>query len=198
MTKARWLSFFWSRERQEIACDGERFAHPLPVSTSPSHDVAHLLVAASWLPWKPTGTRDEICASEFNSVLLEHLAVDVLDAIVLGHSAHGSLPRVLEYARHFAEVHYAPFPVSFEDAVDRFCEGLDAETILRLSPVFFRTRAFELAHQDRTDHVLSASFSSAFTPESCALTRSAREALARQLGALQVDSELVAVRWRAS
>ncbi len=163
MSGARWLSLYWSRERQEIACDGERFAHPLETNTAASHDVAHLLAAAGGLPWRPLGTRDEVSTAEFNAVLLEHLASNVLNAVLLGSgTVEDALERTLEHARWFLEVHYAPFWCSFDEALAALATRVDVETVTRLSPVFFRVRVFELGHDGVREEKITASFSSAF------------------------------------
>jgi len=166
VAETRWLRFHWTPDRQEIAVDGETFAHPEAVGTAPSHDLAHLLAAASGLPWKPKGTRDDVCRAEFAAVLLEHLGVYVFDAVVLGRgSANSVLDRTLEHARWFAIEHYAPFPESFDSALDRLRVGVDAEVLVRLSPVFFRLRAFELEHGDFRQRTFGARFCSTFRPE---------------------------------
>jgi hypothetical protein len=180
---ARWLSFYWSPERQEIACDGERFAHPVATNTASSHDVAHLLAAAGGLPWKPAGTREEICYAEHAAVLLEHLSVAVLEAELFGRGPD-ALDRTLAHSRWFVEEHYAPFPVSFDEALDRFVRELDREAVVRLSPVLFRTRVFELKEQDSRERTLQGSFSSQFNPRVTGPLLRAREALGRELEAL--------------
>ena len=180
-----WLRFLWTPERQEIAVDGEAFAHPEATGTSPSHDVAHLLAAAGGIAWKPRGTRNEICLAELNAVLLEHLGVNTLEAVLLGRGHAGAaLDRAIEHARWFATEHYAPFPESFDSALARFREGLDVEVIVRLSPVFFRMRAFELEHADFRERVFSAQFCSTLRPRVAPGWRELQQEFASQLGAL--------------
>ncbi len=179
----RWLSFYWSPERQEIACDGERFAHPIETNTASSHDVAHLLAAAGGLSWRPAGTREEVCHAEFNAVLLEHLGVAVLESELLDRD-RDILKRTLGHARWFVEEHYAPFPVSFDEALERFVCKLDRETVVRLSPVLFRTRVFELKDPNSRERTLQGSFSSLFAPRVAGPLLRAKEALGRELEAL--------------
>ncbi len=186
--RTRWLSFHWSPDRQEIACDGERFAHPVATNTHASHDVAHLLAAAGGLPWKPSGTREEVCAAEFNAVLVEHLAVSVLEAELLGRGSD-LLEPTLRHLRWFVEEHYAPFPVSFDEALERFLHMLDREAVVRLSPVLFRTRVFELNEHDFRDRTLQGRFTSGFAPRVTGPLLRAKEAL---------EGELLALALRAS
>jgi hypothetical protein len=185
VAEAKWLRFLWTPERQEIAVDGEVFAHPLATNTSPSHDVAHLLAAASGLPWKPHGTRDAICVAEFGAVLLEHLLGGVLEAVFLGHESLSTVCEcALEQGRWFVETHYAPFPVSFEAAFLSFRGGLDAEAVVRLSPIFFRLRALEL-HEDVRMRTLAAQFCSTFQPELDAVSREPQRQLRHVVAGLR-------------
>ncbi len=147
--------------------------------------MAHLLAAASGLPWKPRGTRDEVCVAEFHAVLLEHLAVAAFDAVHLGRcSGESPLARALEHARWFVERHYAPFPMNFETALACFRTGLEVEPLVRLSPLFFRTRAFELEHGDFQERTFSGRFCSSFRPEVDSLSREPQRELARQVAVL--------------
>lgn len=182
MREAQWLTLLWTPGRQEFSVDGERFAHPMETPTSASHDVAHLLAAASGLSWKPSGTRDDVCFAELAAVLLEHLADNVSSAVLLGRgTAEGALSRTLEYARWFIDEHYKPFPVSFDRALAEFVSGLEIETAARLSPVLFRTRIFELEHQDARELVLEAAFSSHFVPEASSALSTLRTHFAKAL-----------------
>ena len=178
------LSFYWSPERQEIAVDGERFAHPVATRTQPSHDLAHLLAAASGLAWKPAGTREQICFAELHSVFLERLLGAALGVVLLEQKR--DLGRTLDHTRWFVAEHYAPFPVGFEEALERLRRALDGEALLRLSPLFFRARAFELKHQDSRERTFSASFSSMLAPRASGLLHDARAELARYMAALEL------------
>jgi hypothetical protein len=88
----------------------------------------------------------------------------VFDSVVLGREGNNAVERSLEHARWFAEEHYAPFPASFDAALERFCRRLDVEAVVRLSPIFFRTRAYELEHPDFAFRSFGARFSSSFRP----------------------------------
>lgn len=187
MTRARWLSFFWSRERQEIMVDGEAFAHSTTTPTSPAHDLAHLIAAAAGLPWKPRGTRDQICFAEHAAIFLENLAVNAFDAVHCGGN-NDVLDRTVEHARWFVEQHYAPFPSSAEVALARVRDDADLEVIVGLSPIFFRLRAYELAHSDFRERTFGARFSSAFRSPIDDVSRGPQRVLAAQLVALRERS----------
>lgn len=190
MAYTRWLRFLWTPERQEIAVDGESFAHPEATGTAPSHDVAHLLAAAAGLSWRPRGTRDEVCIAEFHAILLEHLGVASFDAVHLGRGSAGSpLARALKHARWFVDKHYAPFPMSFETALASFCKALDVELVVRLSPVFFKLRAFELEHEDFRGRTFAARFCSTFRPVADGVSREPQRELARQIEMLVSGSQ---------
>lgn len=136
------LALLWSPEGQGFARGAETFRHPGEVGTSPSHDVSHLLLAASdKLPWRPSGTRVEICFAEYNAVLLEHLLLRAVQGEAPGLAVRASLG----HAAWFCREHYAPFPVEPAEALRRFREGLDLEGALRLFPFFWGVRVVELA-----------------------------------------------------
>jgi hypothetical protein len=94
------------------------------------------------------------------------------------------LARALEHARWFVEAHYAPFPVSFDEGLQAFARGLDLEAVVRLSPVFFRTQAFELEQGDARERVLHGAFSSEFAPEPEGVLSRLRQELESALVAL--------------
>lgn len=175
------LSFEWSPARQEIAVDGERYAHDGPTKTSIAHDVAHLLAAASGLPWLPRGTLREISLAEFNAVLLEHVAGDVLSG-ALGLRPNG-LAWTLRHAQWFLEVHYKN-PLPFAEALGAFVAGVDVAVVTRLSPVFFATRLYELGNKTARARPVAGAFSSDFVPEPDRVSRRAQPMLERQLLAI--------------
>lgn len=138
------LAFQWAPDNQEIVVGSDRYFHGEPTNTRPSHDVAHLIAAASGLPWKPAGSREDVCFAEYNAVLVEHLAVEVHRCVVALERDRGRvLPSALEHARWFCTTHYAPFPVPPEEALQRFLAGLDRNIFVRLSPYFFQLKAAE-------------------------------------------------------
>ena len=93
----------------------------------------------------PTG--DEAKLAEFNAVLLEGLLAAVVRAI--RDEEPVDLEAELEHARWFVAEHYAPFPVSLDEALRRFRDGLDVEAVVRLLPIFWQVRTREL---DDPDH----------------------------------------------
>ncbi len=94
------------------------------------------------------------------------------------------LDRTIEHARWFATVHYAPFPVSFDSAFERFSSRLEAETLVGLSPVFFRLRTFELENADFRQRTFGARFCSTFRPVPDSAAREPQRELARQINKL--------------
>jgi hypothetical protein len=135
VTEGLCLGMTWGLTSQSMRCDDALYVHDGPTHTDPSHDCAHLLVAANrGLTWKPDGDRDSIKRAEYNAVFVEHL----LDEIsTLQNSPHRALTRVKQYCDWFVDTHFAPFPVSAAEARRQFCAAMNVETIVRLSPHFF-------------------------------------------------------------
>ncbi|HZV01166.1 MAG TPA: hypothetical protein VFF73_30925 [Planctomycetota bacterium] len=104
------------------------------------------------------GTRDEICLAEFSAVFLEHLLGAALNVVLFGETRDVS--RVLEHARWFTDEHYAPFPISFDEAFRCLRAAAEPAVLVRLSPVFFRLRAFELSRTEFRTQTVCAAFSS--------------------------------------
>jgi hypothetical protein len=137
--------FLWLLERQIMFHDGRIYVNNGPTDTLPSHDLAHLLVGlCSNLPWCPTGSDTEVRVSEFNAAVLENLL-----SYTYEHVAQRSIrldeiiPKTLLYSRWFVEKHYAPFPMSMEEAYRRFCLGIDAEAITDFAHYFFMQKESE-------------------------------------------------------
>lgn len=121
-TAESWLAFHWTPMIQAIGRDASVYTHVGPTDTSPSHDVAHLLLAAgSRLPWLPAGSDRQIRLAEFNAVLLEHLCC----AAMKGEGTE----KALAHARWFVLEHYKPFPVTFEEALEAWKNGIDVESV---------------------------------------------------------------------
>jgi hypothetical protein len=135
----------WLPQSQRLFHEGRSYVHLGPTVTDPSHDLAHLIVAsASSLPWLPSGTAGEVKIAEYNAVFLEHLLCHVFNCSSQGRRE--PLPvaeSAREYARWFVEHHYAPFPLSYDEAEQRFRAGLDLEATVRLSPLFFEQKRRE-------------------------------------------------------
>lgn len=138
------LRLCWRRERQTIACGDTVYTHEGPTKTNPSHDLAHLLIAASGaLPWLPLGETRRL--AEYNAVFVETLLNNIRWAVLARPMDDAAiLKHTLRHARWFVEKHYAPFPVPAEEAYRRFCWGIDPSVVGRLSPLFFDLRGVEL------------------------------------------------------
>lgn len=138
------LRLCWRREQQTFAFGDTVYAHEGPTKTNPSHDLAHLLIAANGgLPWLPRGNSWRL--AEYNAVFIETLLNHIRYAVV-SRPMDGAviLKRTLRHARWFVEKHYAPFPVPAEEAYRLFCWEIDPVVIGRLSPLFFDLRAMEM------------------------------------------------------
>jgi hypothetical protein len=142
------LSLVWSADRQTFQFGDVIFVNEGPSKTDPSHDLAHLLIAANGgLAWRPCGHDAERRTAEYNAILLEHLMDRVYNSVMLRPSpVREILAATLRHARWFVDEHYAPFPVPAEEAYRQFCWQIDPILMVRLSPLFF-----DLKHLERTD-----------------------------------------------
>jgi hypothetical protein len=140
--------FSWVLDRQIMFHSRRIYVNDGPTDTMPSHDLAHLLVGmTSDLPWCPTGADAEVRVSEFNAAVLENLLSYAYEHIVCQSvRADAVLPKTLEYAQWFVERHYAPFPISFEEACRRFGLGINVDAIANLSHYFFTQKDSERRH----------------------------------------------------
>jgi hypothetical protein len=139
------FSMSWSPRRQTVSCDSDVFTHRGPTSTDPSHDLAHLLIAASGnLPWKPGGIGKKAKLAEYNAFLIENI-LDMTYNCIAYKTIHVDkiLPQALSRAKWFVEEHYLPFPGSAQEAFVEFRNKLDVAPIVRLSPHFLRQKSFE-------------------------------------------------------
>lgn len=151
---------FWSPDRQTVSCDIDTYTHHGPTQTDPSHDLAHLLVAANGtLPWKPGGWRRKAKLAEYNAFLVENI-LDMAYSCVTYRSMRVEqiLPQALSRARWFVEEHFAPFPMSTEAAFDEFRTKIDSASIVRLSPHFFSQKAREKIDPDFRKRTYQLSF----------------------------------------
>ena len=131
--------FSWLLDRQIMFHGRRMYVHDGPTETMPSHDLAHLLVGVgSNLLWYPGGTDAEVRISEFNAVLLENLLSYTYEHVTCRSiELEVILPKTAQYACWFVEKHYAPFPMSFDEAYRRFCAGINVEVLTNLSHYFF-------------------------------------------------------------
>lgn len=144
-TSASHLSFYWSLDKQQFTCDEVNYQHSGTISTTPSHDLVHLIVAANGgLLWLPSGERKLSCLAEFNAVFLENLFSFIYDAVVIRQSEPTQvLEQVFKYMQWFVEQHFAPFPVSFEEACQQFLLGIKPAIISHLFPYYAIVRQYE-------------------------------------------------------
>jgi hypothetical protein len=140
------LGLYWSEGWQGFHCDGQRYAHEGPTATHPSHDLAHLLVAANGaLAWYPLGSDADVRLAEYNAVFVENLLCRVYWSV--RGSADPDPTRILsdtlKHLRWFVDQHYAPFPLLAEEAYRRLCWDIRPSVISRLAPLFFDQRSIE-------------------------------------------------------
>jgi len=160
------LKFYWSPQHQLFSCDSDKFERYGYIQTNPSHDLVHLLIAANGnMPWKPVESREQTCFAEYNAVLLEHLLVNCFNAAALASMAPEQIvPEAQKFMRWFVLVHYAPFPVSEEEAFHRFSINLDIECIVRLFPYFYSVRTQECFNSDYRSETYDLEFTSEDDP----------------------------------
>lgn len=146
MTKT--LTFYWSPQRQSFACDQDVSDGHGAIPTDPSHDLAHLIIAANGgMAWQPTGDRTQVCWAEYNAVFLEHLFDQTCNAIVFGTSSQfDTLGKSVDYMTWFVSEHYAPFPVSAAIAARRFYQCINAYQVSRLFPYYLQVKRYERNH----------------------------------------------------
>lgn len=161
------LSMSWESKRQVISCDSQIFIHDGPIATNPSHDLAHLLIAANGeLPWRPDGEDVLVRLAEYNAVFIEHLFNESYNCVVdRSIKPKAILSAVLCYTRWFVERHFAPFPVWSEEAYRRLCWNLDISVMGRLSPHYYDVRRKERRPPALRAQEYSLSFTSADCPQ---------------------------------
>jgi hypothetical protein len=139
------FSMRWSPEEQSVCCDADTFTHRGPSITDPSHDLAHLLIAASGtLPWKPGGYGKKAKLAEYNAFLIENILDMTYNCISYKSiQADQVLAGALSRARWFVEEHYSPFPMSAAEAFSEFRRKIDGALIVRQSTRFFNQKARE-------------------------------------------------------
>jgi len=143
------VAMTWAPDKQVMWFGENEFLHEGPTSTHPSHDLAHLLIAANGnLHWVPEGERVSVKVAEYNAVFLEHLLNNIYNSVSRRVNDDEAFAQTLSHARWFVERHFAPFPLSVEEAYCQLCRHIDAETIADLCPYFFIQKRAEQADAD--------------------------------------------------
>jgi hypothetical protein len=145
------FAMIWRPDQQRFAVGEDAFENFGPTRTHPSHDLAHLLVAANGtLHWKPGVDRNANKIAEYNAVFLEHLMDRAYCSLFVGGPASSDiLPYLLSYADWFVRQHYRPFPLSTSDALKQFCSGLNPEILSRLALYFLDLKRNEKSYLRR-------------------------------------------------
>lgn len=162
----------WEPERQIIQGKSRVFDHEGTTRTFPTHDLAHILVAASGnLDWLPVGTDHEIRIAEYNATFLENLLSKTFHNVLnKSECPPPILDGALRFLRWFVIKHFAPFPMPPEEAYRRFCWGIDASTVVRLSPLFFAMRLAEHTDEGFREKRWETHFSAQDVPETTEFT----------------------------
>lgn len=144
------IGMSWSHEGQRFYSGDEAFTHDGPINIDPSHDCAHLLIAANGdMLWNPKKENEKrlIQIAEYNASILERFLYETFDCFVSQSPGQDLVPKVVKYAKWFVEEHFAPFPMSAREALESFCSKLNKESIIRLSPHFFRMKRSEVSNR---------------------------------------------------
>jgi hypothetical protein len=145
------MAMTWTPQKQWIRFDCRQYSHEGSTPTAPSHDLAHLMIAANGhLLWAPEGDQKEIKIAEYNAIFLETCLNNILMSFTPGkeRDCDEIIRRTLTIARWFVEEHYAPFPISAEESYEQFCQHIDPDRITELSKFYFAQRRAELADAD--------------------------------------------------
>lgn len=142
------LEFHWGPQQQRFCCDDQFLEGHGTILTDPSHDLVHLIIAANGqLAWQPTSDRNHTCMAEYNAVLLEHIFVNTFDCITLKSIPESEIwPKSRQFMQWFTRDHYAPFPMTEEEAAEQFLDRINPKLVSRLFPYFF-----SLKFRERTD-----------------------------------------------
>jgi hypothetical protein len=181
------LSFYWSPNRQRFACDQTVSENHGSIGTDPSHDLAHLIIAANGeLSWSPRGERDRVCFAEYNAVLLENLFDKTCNAIIFGTSAMSdALGEAVKYMDWFVNEHYAPFPSSSRIAYRHFCRKINPFAIASLFPYYLEIKRYERTHPTYRNAEYQLDFTSRDRPPVDELGWLAQWSIYRQLKTAQ-------------
>ena len=125
---------YWSPRRQTFSVDGEAVAWDKETKTAPAHDLAHAVVAlcGNDLAWKPAKGEDRVqsCHAEFNAVAMEN----VYWLILAGIEGEDAIIRLFRHLKNFVSVEYDPFPITWEEAIGQFVEGIRPDHAAMFAP----------------------------------------------------------------
>lgn len=177
----------WAPGQQSIYVGSRSFTHHGPIATAPSHDLTHLLIAANGsLLWIPEGERDAVKLAEYNAIFLEHLLDAAYNAAMSGKVDDDAVfSRFVGHARWFVEKHFAPFPITAEEAYSKFCWHINGEAVVRLCPYFFSQKQAERENPNFGNMTWAIDFSVADRPTSSGKCPEFQEAVDRQLRRLK-------------
>jgi hypothetical protein len=140
------LGIAWGPVSQSLSVGREVFVHDGPPTTLGSSGVARLLLAAAAprAVWRPVGEPDELRLAEFNAAIVEMLLDMVLMWSTEGMPVEMIAPQIAQASNWLVSApSMMPFPSSARDAVAKLLGDLDAETLARLSPIFFERRKID-------------------------------------------------------
>lgn len=186
------LTFYWSPQRQTFGCDQDVSEGHGEIATDPSHDLAHLIIAANGgMAWQPQGDRTQVCWAEYNAVFLEHLFDNTCNAVIFGRTSQfDTLRQTLDYMTWFVTQHYAPFPVSPAIAARRFFQTINPYQITRLFPYYLQVKQYERTHTNYRDSEYHLLFQATDTPPVDELGWLAQWSIYRQLRQAQDEMGL--------
>ncbi|WP_448561600.1 hypothetical protein [Trichothermofontia sp.] len=187
------LRFQWGPRVQRLVCDDRVSEFQGTPTTEPSHDLAHLMIAACGnLPWQPEGPREIVCMAEYNAVLLENLFDKTCNVVVFGTTSDPhTLAAAIVHMEWFVNQHYAPFPISAEAALQQFCRFIDPFVVSRLFPYYLVVKRYERTHMDYRQAEYQLQFTSQDQPTVDEAGWLAQWSIYRQLKAAQSAMGLV-------
>jgi precorrin-2 methylase len=181
------LGMRWAPDQQSIYVGSQSFTHDGAISTAPSHDLTHLLIAANGnLRWVPEGERNSIKLAEYNAIFLEHLFDAAYNAAMSGNVDDDAVfSRSVGHARWFVEKHFAPFPISAEEAYSKFCWHINGEAVVRLAPYFFHQKQAERENTNFLNMKWALDFCVADRPKSLGKCLEFQDTVSRQVRRLR-------------
>lgn len=157
----------WRRDHQLMRRNQDEYKHDGLTATEPSHDLAHLFVAANGsLLWAPGSGAVNSKLAEYNSVFIEYILHLIYNHVYRQNVAEADIiDKLKKHMQWFANVHYAPFPIGDEAAHRVITSELDIALITRLSPLFFNLHHRE--YNDRSCKIdgVHIEFTPADTPQ---------------------------------